>query len=63
MKNFIRIAKEGGYGPWWGIVIYALAYTVLLPVTLLVRLILFGRITDKETIYDKAKSKIEKFYI
>jgi len=63
MKNFIKTAKEGGYGPWWGILIYALLGTVLLPVTLVARLILFGRFTDKETIYDKAKAKIEKHYI
>lgn len=63
MKNFIRVAKDGGYGPWWGVIVYALAYTIFLPVTLLLRLIIFGRITDKETIYDKAKAKIEKFYI
>lgn len=43
--------------PWWGKVLGVLMYTVFYPVTLLARLVLFGRITDKETPLDRVRDK------
>ena len=53
MKNFVE-----GQGGWDGAIITILMYTVLLPVTLLARLIIFGRITDRETPLDRLRDKI-----
>lgn len=52
-----------GWGPAYGlplkdrIIVYSM-WTILLPLTLLGRLILFGRITDRETPVDKIRDKI-----
>lgn len=45
-------------GGWFGAIVFILMWTILLPITLLLRLIFFGRITDRETPLDKIRDKI-----
>jgi len=53
MKEFVQ--SQGG---WFGAIIFILAWTIFLPVILLLRLIFFGRITDRETPLDRLRDKI-----
>ncbi|UDL15923.1 membrane protein [Microbacterium phage Pumpernickel] len=53
IKRFVR--DQGG---WFGAIVFVLMWTILLPITLLLRLIFFGRITDRETPLDKIRDKI-----
>lgn len=43
--------------PFWARIITYLMYTVFYPVTILLRLVLFGRITDKETPVDRLRDR------
>ena len=53
IKRFVR--DQGG---WFGAIVFVLMWTILLPITLLLRLIFFVRITDRETPLDRIRDKI-----
>lgn len=53
MKQFIR--DQGG---WLGATVFTLMWTIFLPITLVLRLVFFGRLTDRETPLDKIRDKV-----
>lgn len=53
MKNFVH--NQGGLA---NAILFLIMWTVLLPITLVLRLIFFGRLTDRETPLDNLRDKI-----